>query len=157
MNTVDVVAILAVLLTAVAILPGTLGILMLTNRIAASPAGARYIYSQSGVLIVLALALIVYALYRNAVAGTFSVTVIGSAAAVALLLIYGFLMHAKMLFRPVRKPIFISIDEALEKFGPDEEVVGVIDGDGKPYAFVARLARQALYRPTLPGCPGAIG
>ncbi len=142
MNTLDVVAIFAVLLLAVAVLPGTLGILMLTNRIAASPAGARYIYSQSGVLIVLALALIVYALYRNAVAGPFSVTVIGSAAAVALLLIYGFLMHAKMLFRPVRKPIFISIDEALGKFGPDEEVVGVIDGDGKPYAFIARLARR---------------
>ena len=142
MNTLDVVAILAVLLAAVAILPGTLGILMLTNRIAASPAGARYIYSQSGVLIVLALALIVYALYRNAVAGAFSLTVIGSAVAVALLLIYGFLMHAKMLFRPVRKPIFISIDEALEKFGPDEEVVGVVGGDGKPYAFIARLARR---------------
>ena len=142
MNTLDIVAILAVLLTAVAVLPGTLGILMLTNRIAASPAGARYIYSQSGVLIILALALTVYTLYRNAVAGPFSVMVIGSAAAVALLLLFGFLMHAKMLFRPVRKPIFISIDEALEKFGPDEEVVGVIDGDGKPYAFIARLARR---------------
>ncbi|MCH8302090.1 MAG: hypothetical protein IH912_04995 [Proteobacteria bacterium] len=56
MNTTDVLAILAVLLTAVAVLPGTLGILLLTNKIAASPAGARYIYSQSGVLIVAALA-----------------------------------------------------------------------------------------------------
>ena len=142
MNTPDVVAILAVLLTAVAILPGTLGILMLTNRIAASPAGARYIYSQSGALIVVALALLVYAWYRSALAGDYSTAVIGSMVAVALLLIYGFLMHAKMLFRPVRKPIFISIEEALEKFGPDEEVVGVIDGDGKPYAFIARLARR---------------
>ena len=142
MNTPDVVAILAVLLTAVAILPGTLGILMLTNRIAASPAGARYIYSQSGALIVVALALLVYAWYRSALAGDYSTAVIGSMVAVALLLIYGFLMHAKMLFRPVRKPIFISIEEALEKFGPDEEVVGVVGGDGKPYAFIARLARR---------------
>ena len=138
----DVLAIIAVPLIALAVLPGTLGILMLTNRIAASPAGARYIYSQSGALIVVALALLVYAWYRSALAGAYSTAVIGSMVAVALLLIYGFLMHAKMLFRPVRKPIFISIDEALQKFGPDEEVVGVIDGDGKPYAFIARLARR---------------
>lgn len=142
MTTPDVLAILAVLLMALGVLPGTLGILMLTNRIAASPAGARYIYSQSVVLIILALALIVYSLYRNAMAGSYSAPVIGSAVAVALLLIYGYLMHAKMLFRPVQKPVFITIDEAIEKFGPDEEVVGVIDGNGKPYAFVARLARR---------------
>jgi len=138
----DVLAIIAVLLTALAVLPGTLGILMLTNRIAASPAGARYIYSQSGVLIVIALALLAYAGYRSALAGAYSTAVIGAMVAIALLLIYGFLMHAKMLFRPVREPIFISIEEALKKFGPDEEIVGVIDGDGKPYAFVARLARR---------------
>ena len=138
----DVLAIIAVVLTALAVLPGTLGILMLTNRIAASPAGARYIYSQSGALIVVALVLLVYAGYRSALAGTYSTVVIGAMVAIALLLIYGFLMHAKMLFRPVRKPTFISIEEALEKFGPDEEIVGVVDGDGKPYAFVARLARR---------------
>ncbi len=138
----DVLAIIAVLLTALAVLPGTLGILMLTNRIAASPAGARYIYSQSGALIVIALALLAYAGYRSALAGAYSTVVIGAMVAMVLLLIYGFLMHAKMLFRPVREPIFISIEEALEKFGPDEEIVGVVGGDGKPYAFVARLARR---------------
>jgi hypothetical protein len=138
----DVLAMIAVLLTALAVLPGTLGILMLTNRIAASPAGARYIYSQSGALIVVALALLVYAGYRSALAGTYSTVVIGAMVAIALLLIYGFLMHAKMLFRPVRQPTFISIDKALEKFGPGEEIVGVVGGDGKPYAFVARLARR---------------
>jgi len=142
MNTPDTLAIVAVLLTAIGVLPGTLGILMLTNRIAAAPAGARYIYSQAGLLIVVALALIVYAIYRSAAAGSYSISVLASTVAVALLLIYGFLMHAKMLFRPVRKPVFVSIDEALGKFGPDEEVVGVIDGDGKPYAFIARLARR---------------
>ena len=142
MNMLDTLAIVAVLLTALGVLPGTLGILMLTNRIAASPAGARYIYSQSVVLIIVALALIVYAIYQSAVAGNYSISVLASTIAVALLLIYGFLMHAKMLFRPVRKPIFVSTDDALEKFGPDEEVVGVIDGNGKPYAFIARLARR---------------
>jgi hypothetical protein len=149
MNTTDVLALLAILLTAVAVLPGTLGILMLTNKIAASPAGARYIYSQSGILIAAAVALIGYCLYQNGATGSWSITVIGSTVAVALLLAYGFLMHAKLLFRPVKDPVFISLDEALEKFGPDEEVVGVIDKDGTPFAFVARLARRPhiVYQP----------
>ena len=142
MNTTDVLAILAVLLIAVAILPGTLGILMLTNKIAASPAGARYIYSQSGVLIVAALGVIGYGLYQNAIEGSWSITVVASAVAMALLLIYGFLMHAKLLFRPVKNPVFISMDEAIDIYGPDEEVVGVTDNDGKPFAFIARLARR---------------
>ena len=149
MTTSDALAILAVLLTAVAVLPGTLGILMLTNRIAASPAGARYIYSQSGLLLVAALAMIIYALYRNAAADDYTVLVTGSAVAVVLLLLYGFLMHAKLLFRPVKDPVFISLDEAIGKFGPDEEIVGVVDNDGKPFAFVARLARRPhiVYQP----------
>jgi hypothetical protein len=131
-----------VLLTAVGVLPGTLGILMLTNRIAASPAGARYIYSQSGLLIVAGLLLLAYAGYQSALTGSYSIIVIGAMAAVAILLLYGFLMHAKLLFKPVREPVFISIDEALQKYGPDEEVVGVIDKAGKPFAFIARLARR---------------
>ena len=141
-NTPDVLAILAVLLTAVAVLPGTLGILMLTNKIAASPAGARYIYSQSGVIIVIALAMLTYGLYQNSQAGAYTVWLVGSTAVIALILLYGFLMHAKLLFRPVRNPLFISLDEAIEKYGPDEEVVGVTDNDGKPFAFIARLARR---------------
>jgi hypothetical protein len=149
MNTTDVLALLAILVTAVAVLPGTLGILMLTNKIAASPAGARYIYSQSAVLIVIALGLIGYGLYQNGTNDSWSLTVIGSTIAVALLLIYGFLMHAKLLFRPVKDPVFITLEEAIEKYGPDEEVVGVIDRDGKPFAFVARLARRPhiVYQP----------
>ncbi len=149
MNTPDILAIIAVILTAVAVLPGTLGILMLTNRIAASPAGARYIYSQSAVLIIASVAMIAYALYQNATAGSWSIAVISSTVAVLLLLVYGFLMHAKLLFRPVRDPLFITLDEAIEKFGPDEEVVGVTDRDGKPFAFVARLARRPhiVYQP----------
>jgi len=115
---------------------------MLTNKIAASPAGARYIYSQSGVLIVAALGVIGYAIYQNATAGSWSIPVVASALAVGLLLVYGFLMHAKLLFRPVKNPVFISIDEAIDKYGPDEEIVGVTDNDGKPFAFVARLARR---------------
>ena len=149
MNTTNVLAILAVLLTAVAVLPGTLGILLLTNKIAASPAGARYIYSQAGVIIGIALAMLAYGLYQNSQAGAYTVWVVGSTAAVALILLYGFLMHAKLLFQPVKNPLFISLDEAIEKYGPDEEVVGVTDNDGKPFAFIARLARRPhiVYQP----------
>ncbi len=149
MNTADILAILAVFMTAVAVLPGTLGILMLTNKIAASPAGARYIYSQSAILIVVALAMVGFGLYQNAAAGSWSFAVVGSAVAVLLLLAYGFLMHAKLLFKPVRDPVFISLDEAIERFGPDEEVVGVMDKNGNPFAFVARLARRPhiVYQP----------
>ena len=142
MNTLDVLAMLAILLTALGVLPGTLGVLMLTNRIAASPAGARYIYSQSGLIIIAALLLLTYAGYQSALSGRYSIIVIGSMAAVAILLLYGFLMHAKLLFKPVRDPVFISVDEALDKYGADEEIVGVIDKTGKPFAFVARLARR---------------
>jgi len=142
MNLPDILAVVAVILIAVAVLPGTLGILMLTNKIAASPAGARYIYSQSGILIVISIAMMAYAMYAQMAAGALSIIVILAAGAMAVTAIYGYLMHAKLLFKPVRKPIFISTGEALDKFGPDEEVVGVIDGSGKPYAFVARLARR---------------
>jgi hypothetical protein len=142
MNTLDAIAIFAVLLIAVAILPGTLGILMLTNKIAASPAGARYIYSQSGALIALALMLLIYVGYQSVNAGGYSMLVVICMALVTVLLIYGSLMHAKMLFKPIRKPLYVSIDKALEKFGADEEVVGVIDKNGNPYAYIARLARR---------------
>jgi len=142
MTILDVLAILAVLLTAVAVLPGTLGILLLTNKIAASPAGARYIYSQSGVLIATALALLIFVAYRSIQSGGYSSLVVGSMAAVSLLLIYGFLMHAKMLFKPIKNPAYVSLDKALEQFGADEEVVGVIDKNGNPYAYIARLARR---------------
>jgi len=148
-NTTDILAIFAVLAMAVAVLPGTLGILMLTNKIAASPAGARYIYSQAAILIVVALAILAYSLLQNAQAGDYSIWVIGATGAVALILVYGFLMHARFLFQPVRNPVFISIHDALEKFGPDEEIVGVIDDNGQPFAFVARLARRPhiVYQP----------
>ena len=149
MVTTDVIAVLAVLLTALAVLPGTLGILLLTNRVAATPAGARYIYSQAGVLMMVALAMIVYAIARSVATGSYSISLIAATVAVALLLLYGFLMHAKMLFRPVRKPTFGSAHEAMAMYGPDEEVVGVLDGKGRPYAFIARLARRPhiVYQP----------
>jgi len=142
MAILDAVAIIATLLTAFSVLPGTLGILMLTNNIAASAAGARFIYFQSGALLAVALLLISYVAYRSFQADAFSALGIGSMVTVALLLAYGFLMHAKLLFKPVTKPKYASLDEAIEKFGADEEVIGVIDRNGNPYAYIARLARR---------------
>ena len=65
------------------------------------------------------------------------------------ILIFGFLMQAGLLFQPVRKPVFISIEQAIEKFGADEEVIGVVDADGKPFAFITSLARRphVVYQP----------
>jgi len=51
-------------------------------------------------------------------------------------------MHAKLLFKPVTKPKYASLDEAIEKFGAAEEDIGVIDRNGNPYAYIARLARR---------------
>ncbi|GER07910.1 hypothetical protein GCM10007972_16210 [Iodidimonas muriae] len=145
-----ILAALAVLFCAVAILPGTLGILMLTNKIAVSESGARYIYGKSFWVFLASLALAIGAGVTALQDGT--VTSYGFMAAMALyvgILVFGFFMHTKLMFRPVRKPIFISAQEALKRFGGDEEVVGVIDGAGKPWAFVARLARRPhiVYQP----------
>jgi len=135
-------AMAAVLLGAVAILPGTLGILMLTHKLAADATGARFIYTQSKWLLAISAILLVAALYP-AVAGT-AVSKLTIAAVVVYggILVFGFFMHTSLLFRPVREPVFISLDEAIKQFGPQEEVIGVIDRTGKPYAFVARLARR---------------
>jgi hypothetical protein len=149
MNTLDVLAVTAVLLTAIAVLPGTLGVLMLTNKIAASPAGARYIYSQSGALIAIAVLLLVYVGVRGYPQGDYSTIALAAIAAVVVLLLYGFLMHAKLLFTPIKEPQYVTVDQAIERFSADEEVVGVIDENGKPYAYIARLARRPhiVYQP----------
>ncbi len=142
-------AVAAVILSAIAILPGTLGILMLTNKIAASAPGARWIYGRSFWILVLSGVIMAVAAYQALAAGTASWVFLGAVAAYAGILVFGFFMHTRLLFRPVRKPMFLSVDEAIEKFGPDEEVVGVIDDTGTPYAFVARLARRPhiVYQP----------
>jgi len=146
----EMMAIGAVLLSALAILPGTLGILMFTNRVEASASGARLIYFRAMWLLVAAILLMAYAAFEASGAGGFSLLFKLSALAFAGVLGFGFFMHTKLLFQPIKKPIFISLDHALEKFGPDEEVVGIIDDDGNPWAFVARLARRPhiVYQPS---------
>lgn len=150
MTAVDWMAIAAVVLAAISVLPGTLGILMLTNKIAVSEPGARYIYGSS-LWVGLASALLLGWAIFDVLSGRAPASwmFLGAAAVYAGILVFGFFMHTKFLFQPVRRPKYMSVDEALAKYGPDEEVVGVIDEAGKPYAYIARLARRPhiVYQP----------
>ena len=142
-------AVLAVLLSAISILPGTLGILMLTNRVAATVAGARLIYQYSFVALAASVLLILWAWVRAVSGDGLSMLLVLSTVVYVGVCIFGFLMHTRFLFRPIRKPVFVSMDEAIERFDLDEEVVGVVDSKGTPYAFLARLARRPhiVYQP----------
>ena len=146
---IEVIAVVAVFLCALAILPGTLGILMLTNKIAADDAGARLIYQHSIKVLIISALLILFASYQAFTDETISSLFMATLVIYTCVCIFDFLMHTRFLFRPVRKPVFISVDEALQKFGPDEEVVGVFDPAGKPFAFITRLARRPhiVYQP----------
>jgi len=150
MTATDWLAIAAVALAAISVLPGTLGFLMLTNRIAVSEAGARYIYGGALWVALASAALLGIAAYRAVAGGAEPGSVFWSAcAAYAGIMIFGFFMHTKFMFRPVKQPKYMSVDEAVTEFGPEEEVVGVVDPAGKPYAYVSRLARRPhiVYQP----------
>ena len=120
MSAPEWMAIAAVLLSAVAILPGTLGILMLTNRIAASSRGARLIYQYSLLLLAASVVLIVWALIRAFTGEGASALLVIATVAYLGVCVFGFLMHTRFLFRPIRTPVFVGVDEALERFGPEE-------------------------------------
>lgn len=143
-------AILAVLLCAAAILPGTLGILMLTNKIAVSEPGARYIYGRSFWVLIASVLIGGWAAYVASSRGVLdSYVMMGAGLAYAGILVFGFFMHTKLMFQPIKNPKFMTASDALKKFGPKEEVVGVIDKAGRPWAFIARLARRPhiVYQP----------
>ena len=145
----DWMALAAVLLCAVAVLPGTLGVLMLTHKFAADASGARFIYGQSAWVLAASAVLLADAVYGAVTGGGITGIMMGSIAAYGGILVFGFFMHTSFMFRPVREPTFVTLDEAIQGYGPDEEVVGVIDQSGKPHAFVARLARRphVVYQP----------
>ncbi len=149
MGGIEFIAVVAVLLCALAILPGTLGILMFTNKIAADAAGARLIYQHSKKVLLLSAILMLYASYQSFTNMPLSWIFIFLLLAYCAVCVFGFLMHASLLFNPVRDPVFINVDDAIQKFGPEEEVVGVFDPAGIPYAFVTRLARRPhiVYQP----------
>ena len=148
----DWLAIAAVALLAAAVLPGTLVFLMLTNRLAVSEGGARYIYGNAMWVGIASLALALYTLYRAVVAGPshyLSPPFIGSVLLYGAVLVWGFFMHTNLMFRPVRDPVYLDATTALKRFGGSEEVVGVIDGAGRPWAYIARLSRRphVVYQP----------
>ena len=138
----EALAIAAVILCAAAILPGSLGVLMFTHKVAATDAGARYIYGTARWVLLVSGLLFGYSLFLGLRDGGLSWGMQGAGVLYAGILLFGFFMHATMIFRPVLKPRYISLDRAIEKFGPDEEVIGVIDDRGKPWAYIARLARR---------------
>lgn len=115
----------------------------------ATAAGARLIYQQSKWAVLVSAALIVGAVYAALQQDFLSITLSAIVVAYIGILIFGFLMQAGLLFQPVRKPVFISIEQAIEKFGADEEVMGVVDAVGKPFAFITSLARRphVVYQP----------
>nr|AEJ31926.1 hypothetical protein [uncultured microorganism] len=141
--------VLAALLCAVAVLPGTLGFLMLTHKIAANASGARFIYGRSVWVLAISFLLLAGGIYNAITSDGFSMIALSGIIVYAGILLFGFFMHTTLMFKPVRRPEFISIEGAMKRFGPDEEVVGVIDQNGKPHAFVARLARRphVVYQP----------
>ncbi len=137
-----IIAILAAVLFALAILPGTLGVLLVTSKIAARGWGARLIYQQAPMM-ALGAALLLAAAWALAMSSTGpTLPLFGATAFVAGVAVFGFFMHTKLMFKPVTSPIYLSVDQALEKFGPDEEIVGVIDDAGTAWGYVARLARR---------------
>lgn len=136
------IALLAMVACATAILPGSLGILMLTNRLAAEAQGARLIYQHSRILLAASVIGIGVAWLLAARGGSVSTTLVVLTTGYGGIILFGFLMHTRLMFRPVRTPTFIPVSEALDKFDGSEEVVGVLDPEGTPYAFIARLARR---------------
>lgn len=142
MNGSVLIAVGAVGLAAAALLPGSLGVLKYTHRFTARPGGAFFSYIVAVPMYVVACALIAVLAYR-ALAGTAGIALaLATVAAFGAVSTFGFLMHTRLMFRPVRHPHYVSADEAIVRFGETEEVIGVLDRHGRPFAYIARLARR---------------
>jgi hypothetical protein len=132
----------ATALCALAVMPGSLGVLALTNDLAAGSGGARFIYGRIGeILIGSAVVLTLGVRQASLVDGFSTLTMIATAAYLGILG-FGFVMHTSLMFKPIKEPVFISLDAAIQKFGPDEEIIGVTDGGGQAFAIITRLARR---------------
>lgn len=138
----EILAIIGAILVAVSILPGTLGVLLVTSKIAAKEWGARLIYENLLWVAGLGTLLVASGWILALNEGDISLVLLGATALFAGTAVFGFFMHTKLMFQPVKTPKYMSVDEALETFGPDEEVVGVIDDSRRPWAYIARLARR---------------
>lgn len=149
MNGSLLLALVAVALAAAALLPGSLGILKFTHRFTARPGGAFFSYVAAVPMYVVACSLMLVLGYR-ATKGTAGIALVLAALVVfGAVSAFGFLMHTRLMFRPVRRPRYVSADEAVARFGETEEVIGVLDRHGRPFAYIARLARRPhiVYQP----------
>jgi len=149
MNLSTGLAVVAFLLSAIAILPGTLGVVMITRRLAATAPGARLIYGHAKWVALFSIGLMIFAIGLALREGTWSPGMVAIFLGFCGVLTFGFLMHVGLNFKPVQVPHFVSAADALQQFGTDEEIIGVVDAAGKPYAFVTRLARRphVVYQP----------
>lgn len=135
-------AVVALFMAAVAIFPGSLGVLKFTNKVAAHPGGAFFTYVLSVPIYGLSVVLLVGTLtlaWRRPQAWLVALLLIPAFAGLS---VFGFLMNTRFMFRPVRHPEYISMDDAMARFGEKEEVIGVIDRKGQPFAYITRLARR---------------
>ncbi len=98
MGAIEAIAIVAVLLCALAILPGTLGILMLTNKFAADAAGARLIYQHSISVLIVSVLLMLFSSFQAFSISTQSWLFIGSVVIYVGICAFGFLVHTRFLF-----------------------------------------------------------
>jgi len=142
-------AMIALILSALSILPGTLGVVAITRKLAATVAGAKFIYGQAKWTALASVILMIAAIGSAMQNDTYSISFAAIVVAFAGVLVFGFLMHVGLNFKPVRTPIFVSCKDAIERFGTDEEIVGVIDSAGNPFGFITRLARRPhiVYQP----------
>jgi hypothetical protein len=137
-----ILSIAAVVFAGLALLPGSLGVMKLTYRFAATPRGAFFIFKISLPIYFAGLVLLASALFFSFQNGTNQPVAFTASIVFAGISLFGFFMHVSFMFKPVRKPAHISLDEAITRFGENEIVVGVLDGQGRPHAYVARLQRR---------------
>lgn len=127
MNATFLLALVGVVLVAVGVLPGCLGVLMLTHKITARPLGAALIHVASGPIWAVGVAATIGSVWLASQGGGSLTLALAAAAGVAGISVFGFFMHMRFMFRPVRKPAYLTPDQAIERFGETEEVAGVFD------------------------------
>lgn len=141
-NIIITLSLAAVVLCAIALLPGSLGVMFYTHSWAATSHGAFFIYEMMLPIFVLSLAILVTALFLALCRKQLRIITLVSACAFMGISIYGFFMHTGLMFKPVCNPQYITIDEAIGRFGEKETVIGVLDRNHNPFAYIAKLQRR---------------
>src|SRR3546814_11203628 len=124
----------SVLLLAAAILPATLVFLMLTNKLAVSEGGARYIYGNAFWVGFVSLALALYTLILAIGEGPshyFSVPFVVSVVLSGAVLVCGFFMPTQLRFQLVGDTRAHDPAPPPKRLGGHAEVAGRRDGDWK--------------------------